>query len=217
MVEGSPLRAVGSNGSDRNPRMRNLRGLTETMGQPSIFSFHLVCRPGNTFTKSLDLSEDRICCGGPDERVCSAVRILNVVIDFFDQLLHAAKGPAANGLLCDPVEPDLHLIEPGGIGRSEVYVEPWPCGEPTSNSQMFVRSVIIRDEVHLQVLRYILLNLPEKTQILLVPVTRSTFREHFAACRVQCSKQRCGSVASIIVSHSLHITQSQRQHRLGAF
>ena len=51
---------------------------------------------------------------------------------------------------------------------------------------------------------------------LLMPVTRSTFSEHFAVCRVQCSKERGRSVTPIIMSHSFHIPQSQRQH-LGAF
>ena len=77
-----------------------------------------------------------------------AVGILDVVIDFLDQVFHAAEGSSANGLLRNAVEPDLHLIEPGGIGWSEVYVEPWPCGEPTSDSQMFVRGVIVHDDVH---------------------------------------------------------------------
>ena len=144
-----------------------------------------------------------------------AVRILDVVIDFLDQFLDAAKGSPAKSSLRDAIEPDLHLIQPGGIGWSEVYVEPWPCGEPVSDSQMFVRGVIIHDDVHLQVLRDVLFNLPEKTQIFLMPVTRSTFREHFAVRRVQCGEQRGGSVASIIVSHSFDITQSQWQHRLG--
>jgi hypothetical protein len=58
-----------------------------------------------------------------------AVRILDVVIDFLDQFLHAAKRSPAKSSLRNAVEPDLHLIEPGGIGWSEVYVEPWPCGE----------------------------------------------------------------------------------------
>jgi len=82
-----------------------------------------------------------------------AVGILDVVIDFLDQVFHAAERSPANGLLCNAVEPDLHLIEPGGIGRSEVYVESWSCGEPAFNSQMLVRGVIIHDNVHLQVLR----------------------------------------------------------------
>ena len=96
-------------------------------------------------------------------------------------------------------------------------MESWPCGEPSFDSQMLVRGVIIHDDVHLQVLRHVLFNLPEKTQILLMPVTRSTFRENFAVRRVQCGKQRGGSVASIIVGHSFDITQPQRQHRLRAF
>jgi hypothetical protein len=66
-----------------------------------------------------------------------AVRILDVVIDFLDQFLDAAKGSPAKSSLRDAIEPDLHLIQPGGIGWSEVYVEPWPCGKPASNSQMF--------------------------------------------------------------------------------
>jgi hypothetical protein len=48
-------------------------------------------------------------------------------------------------------------------------------------------------------------------------VALSTFCEHLAVRRVQRGKQRGGSVASIIVGHSFDITQSQRQHRLGAF
>ena len=123
-----------------------------------------------------------------------AVGILDVVIDFLDQFLDAAKRSPAKSSLRNAVEPDLHLIEPGGIGWSEVYVEPWPCSEPASNSQMFVRGVIIHDDVHLQVLGYVLFNLPEKTQIFLMPVVLSTFREHFAVCRVQCGKQRGSSV-----------------------
>ena len=70
------------------------------------------------------------------------------MIDFCDQFLHAAKRSPTKSLLRDAIEPDFHLIQLGGIGRSEVYVEPWPCGEPASNPQMFVRGVIIHDDVH---------------------------------------------------------------------
>src|SRR5215469_1435236 len=48
-------------------------------------------------------------------------------------------------------------------------------------------------------------------------VTLPALREHFALCRVQGRKQRRGSVASIIVGHSLDVTQPQWQHRLRAF
>ena len=64
------------------------------------------------------------------------IGILDVMIDFLDQFLHTAERPAANGLLRDAIEPDFHLIQPRGIGRSEVYVDAWPGGEPAPNSQI---------------------------------------------------------------------------------
>jgi hypothetical protein len=84
------------------------------------------------------------------------------VIDFLDQVFHAAERSPTNGLLRNAVEPDLHLIGPGGLGGREVHMESWPCGEPSPHSQMFVGSVIIHNNVHLQVLRHVLFNLPEK-------------------------------------------------------
>jgi putative transposase len=53
-----------------------------------------------------------------------AVGILDVGIYFPDQFSHAAKRSPAKSSLRDAIEPNLHLIEPGSIGRSEVYVEP---------------------------------------------------------------------------------------------
>src|SRR5258705_10328588 len=99
-----------------------------------------------------------------------AVGILDVVIDFLDQVFHATERSAANGLLRNTVEPDLHLIEPGGIGGSAVHMEPCPCSKPAFHSQMLVRGVIINDDVHLQAFRHALLTLPETTHILLMPM-----------------------------------------------
>ena len=76
------------------------------------------------------------------------VGILDVVIDFRDQFLHTAERSPANSLLRDAIEPDLYLIEPGGIGRSEVHMESWARVEPASDSPMFVGGVIIHNDVH---------------------------------------------------------------------
>ena len=77
-----------------------------------------------------------------------AIGILHVVIDFLDQVFHVAERSPANGLLRNAVEPDLHLIEPGGIGRSKVHMESWSRGEPASHSPMLVGGVIIHNDVH---------------------------------------------------------------------
>ena len=67
---------------------------------------------------------------------------LNVLINFLDQFLDAAKRPATSGLLRNPVEPDLHLIQPRGIGRCEVHAESWPCCEPAFYPRMFARFLL---------------------------------------------------------------------------
>ena len=58
------------------------------------------------------------------------------MIDFCDRFLHAAERCSPKSLLRDAIEPDFHLIQPRGIGRSEVYVDAWPGGEPAPNSQI---------------------------------------------------------------------------------
>ena len=83
----------------------------------------------------------------------------NVLVDFLDQFFHAAKGPAANGPLCNPVEPNFHLIQPRGIGRSEMYMVARPCREPAFYARMFVCRVVIHDHMNVQPCGHILLDL----------------------------------------------------------
>jgi hypothetical protein len=45
---------------------------------------------------------------------------------------------------------------------------------------VFVRGEVVHDDVHLQVLGHVLFDLPEKTQIFLMPMARPTLREDFA-------------------------------------
>ena len=94
-------------------------------------------RPVNTFT-SRSTSEDRIGRGGPDEWLRVGVGALNVLIDVLNQLLDAAKRSATNGLLRDPMEPNLHLVQPRGIGRSEVHPKSWPGGKPAFRASLCV-------------------------------------------------------------------------------
>ena len=73
-------------------------------------------RPRNTFTKSTD----RISGRGPRKGPGPAVVSLHEVLNLADQLPDAPEGATANSLLGDATEPDLHLVEPGGIRRRVV-------------------------------------------------------------------------------------------------
>ncbi len=70
------------------------------------------------------------------------------MIDFLNQVFHAAERSSANGLLRDAVEPNFHLIEPRGVGRGEVRVESWSCSEPAPHAQVLMCGVIIHNDVH---------------------------------------------------------------------
>jgi len=53
---------------------------------------------------------------------------MHKAVDPEDEFFHAAEGSASDGLPCNPVEPDLHLVKPGRVGgRVEgLYDEPRP-------------------------------------------------------------------------------------------
>ena len=89
-----------------------------------------------------------------DKLATLPVRRVVVLLDDMDRMqgselrvLHTAKRSPANGLLGDPVKPDLYLVQPGSISRSEVYVESRPCSEPALDSRMLVGRVVVYDHM----------------------------------------------------------------------
>src|SRR5712692_10779731 len=91
-------------------------------GQRAFLSVPLVSCPVNNSTKSLQLPEDGIRGGGPEEGAGVAIVVLHELVDLGDELGHARKGPPANGALRDERKPALDLVEPRGVGRREVEV-----------------------------------------------------------------------------------------------
>src|SRR5258708_28955975 len=165
----------------------------------------------------MDFGEDGIRRCGTGERMGVGGRDANVLVDFLEQLLHAAKRSATNGPLRNPVEPNLHLIQPRGIGRSEMHMEARPCCEPTFYPRMFVRPVVIHDHVDVQLCGHVLLNLSQEIQICLMLMALPALRNHRAFRRVQGRKECRRSVTPVIVRYALDIAEPHRQHRLGAF
>ena len=106
--------------------------------QTSTLRRELVCRPGNFVHIVAGLSQRSNRPWRSRPRLGVGVGSAHILIDFLHQFLDAAKRPATNGLLRNPVEPDLHLVQPRGIGRSEVHVESRPRSEPAFHSWMFV-------------------------------------------------------------------------------
>src|ERR1700737_5450118 len=69
---------------------------------------------------------------------------------------------------------------------------------------MFMRSVVVHDDVHVQRSGHVLIDLPQKVQIFLMPVA---LREDRSFGRIQRRKQGRSSVAQVIVSDSFDVAQ----------
>ena len=86
------------------------------------------------------------------------------VIDLLDQLAHIAEGAAADGALSDEGEPALDLIEPAGIGGSEVQVKAGMVGQPGFDLGMFVGGVIVHDQMEVEVGGDVVVQMLEKAR-----------------------------------------------------
>ena len=113
----------------------------------------LVSCPSDSLTKSSDLFEDRVGRGGPGEWVTAVVVVVDEVLDLADELANALERAPTNGALGDDVEPDLHLVEPRGVGRGVMHMEARSRRQPTSHLGVLVGAVVVDDEMNLEILR----------------------------------------------------------------
>ena len=176
----------------------------------------LVLCPADNFAKSFEFGEDGVGGSGPHEGLGVLIVVFNELMDFALQIGHGVEGAAADRALRDESEPALDLIEPGGVGGGVVNVEACAACEPRFDFGMFVRAVIIDDQMHVEVLRDVQFDVPQEAQELLMPVARLALREHLAIGDVQSGKQSGGAVADVVVRDPFDVAQSHRQQRLRA-
>ena len=110
--------------------------------------------PSDSFTKSIDLFEDRVGRRRPHEGLAVAVVPLRKAFDVRDEVADAAERTPPNGSLGDDVEPDLDLVEPGGVGRGVVDVEARAGGEPAADLGVLVGRIVVDDQMDVELLGY---------------------------------------------------------------
>ena len=115
----------------------------------------LVLCPADNFAKSFEFGKDGVGRCGPHEGPGVLIVVFDELMDFAFQVGHRVERAAADGALRDEPEPALNLIEPGGVGGRVVNVEAWTACEPRFDLSVFVRAVVVDDEVDVQVLRNI--------------------------------------------------------------
>ena len=129
----------------------------------------------------------------------------HVLFDLLDQIFDTFECSAADRLLGDVIEPDFNLVEPRRVRRHIMHVPARMKCQPALDGRMFVSGVIIHDHMDIKLARNVLIDAFEKVELLLMTVAVRTFRKHLAVGDVQRSKKRGGTVALVIMRHSLDI------------
>ncbi len=127
----------------------------------------------------------------------TGVVVVGEAADFRLALGDGGAGAAADGLLRDDVEPDLDLVEPGGMGGSEVEMAAGPGGQPALDPSMLVGAMVVDDEVDVEVWGHVGINVFEEARELPVAVARLAWGQDPAGGDVQGGKEGGGAVADV--------------------
>ena|SRR5215471_7651221 len=94
-------------------------------------------------------------------------------------------------------------------------MKPWPLNEPAMNQRSFVCSVVIQDEMDIQVCRNSSLDSIEELAELLCTMPSVDLSDNTSGFHVQSCKQGCRSVSSVVVASAFDLTGPHRKNRLG--
>ena len=104
----------------------------------------------------------------------------DVLLDGPDQIGNAAEDTSSNALRGELAEEAFDEIQPGRAGRSEVYVEARMFRQPPSYRRMFVRCVVVDDQVEVVFERHLLVDSSQELEPLLMPMPRHALADHVA-------------------------------------
>ena len=163
-----------------------------------------------------DLGDDGFGRSRPDEWLGVFVSPIDVVGDGLDELSDAGDGEAFELPSREFTEEALNEIQPRGGGRGEVELHSRVFLEPYPNSRMLVRSVVVENDVDVELGRDGPLDLTEESQEFLMPMARHAFVEDLASGHVQSSEEGRGTVTFVVMRHRSSTPFLQGQARLGA-
>jgi hypothetical protein len=148
---------------------------------------------------TVDLCDDTVGVGGPDERLGALVVLGEIAVDGgleVDQRVESAALQAAAG---QRGEEGLDGVEPGAGGRREVEGPARMTGEPGADLGMLVGGVVVEDGVDQLAGRYRALDGIEEAEELLVPVPRHALADHAAVEHVERREQGRRAVADVVM------------------
>jgi len=116
--------------------------------------------------------------------------VSDVRIDGGRQLRHAGEHPAAQPLGGEVAEEALDPVQPRRRGGCEVHVETRMLGQPLLHDGMFVRGVVVGDQMQRLVLGRLALDLAQELEPLGMTVALLALGDDLAIQHVERGKQR---------------------------
>ena len=113
---------------------------------------------------AFDLGQDVGGSGRPDKRRRARIVACEVSADRFDQFGQAAKDPSTQTLGAQVPKEALHHVEPRGACRREVQMKARMLFQPGLDLGMFVRGVVIQDQVQVAIRRRLLIEQAQELQ-----------------------------------------------------
>lgn len=144
------------------------------------------------------------------------VVMLDEGINLLHELLDVGERAAADGFLGNDSKPTLDLIEPRGIGRGVVDMEPGPPGQPGLDLGVFMGGVVVDDQVDVQIVGHIGIDMTQEGEELLVAMTPFALGQDLASSDIECGEQGRGAMADIVVRDPFDVTEPHGQYGLGS-
>jgi hypothetical protein len=129
------------------------------------------------------------------------IALSDVCVNGGNQLGDTAKYSATNLFGCQVAKDAFHQIEPGTTGRREVHLDAWVARQPPLHRGMFVRGIVVRDQMQGPTLGNLTINQTQEPQPFLVPMPWQARREDRALGNIQSGKERGRTMALLVVRH----------------
>jgi hypothetical protein len=153
---------------------------------------------------------------GPRKGLWILIVDLNEFFDGSDEFRNASEHTSSNPLAGDFSEPAFDQVEPGGTGRGKVQVKARMFLEPPFDVRVFVRPIVVRDQMEIQSSGHLPVNLAQELEKLFVSMAGITGTNHRAVQDIEGGEQTRGSVAFVIMGHRPTATLFHGQSRLCA-
>jgi len=142
--------------------------------------------------------------------------IRQIFFDGSDQRRDACETAATETFVGELSEPTLDQIQPRAGCRSKVQMKPGMALNPRFDPRMFMRAVVVHDEMKIEFGGCLLIDFLEEPDELLMAMTRHTIADHFAVEHAEGGKEGGRAMALKIVSHGSAAAFFQRKTGLGS-